>query len=103
MTRAAPTRDDDPVTLADAASHFGLSKGVLKADGLRGKLAMYKLGRQYYTTPNAVREWVERCRVERQDRASISIKDVDSGLYATDRVSSARDALRHSLSGLKSS
>lgn len=101
--RTSPSRDDDPVTLADAANHFGLSKGVLKADGLRGKLTMYKLGRQYYTTPNAVREWVERCRVERQDRASISIKDGGNGLSATDRISSARDALRHRLNGLKSS
>jgi hypothetical protein len=103
MSRTAGTREDDPVTLADAANHFGLSKGVLKADGLRGKLAMYKLGKQYYTTPNAVREWVERCRVERQDRASISIKRDGNGQSVTDRISSAQDALRRNLNGLKSS
>jgi hypothetical protein len=96
-------RDNDPVTLADAANHFRLSKGVLKADGLKGKLAMYKLGRQYYTTPNAVREWVEQCRVERRDRASISINREDNGSSVTERISSAQDALRRSLNELKSS
>jgi len=103
MSRTALDRENDPVTLADAARHFGLSKGVLKADGLRGKLVMYKLGRQYYTTPNAVREWVERCRVERQVHASISIRSDDNGPSVTERISSAQAALRQSLSGQKSS
>ncbi len=52
-------RDDDPVPLRTAAVDFGVSKGLLKDCGLRGELAIYKLGNKYYTTPNAVRKWVE--------------------------------------------
>src|SRR3569833_1253697 len=99
MTRS----DDDPVTLATAAADFRIPKGVLKADGLRGRLAIYKLGKQYYTTPNAVRKWVEKCHVTPKDRASGSIRDESNGLSSTDQVSFARDMLMQTLKPHKSS
>jgi hypothetical protein len=91
-------RDDDPIPLALAAADFGIPKGVLKANGLRGELTMYKLGKQYYTTPNAVREWVRQCHVTPKARVSGSIRDESNSLSETDRVSSARAALMHRLS-----
>jgi hypothetical protein len=57
-------KDDDPITLKTAAADFGVPIGVLKANGIAGKLEIYKLGTRYYTTPNAVRNWVQSCRVE---------------------------------------
>ena len=95
--------DDDPIPLATAAKAFGIPKGVLKANGLRGSLSMYKLGTQYYTTPNAVRRWVEKCHVTPKVRVSGSIRDENNGSSSTDRVSSARDALMNSLNSLRSS
>lgn len=96
-------RENDPITLADAAQHFRLSKGVLKAQGLAGRLAIYKLGRQYYTTPNAVRDWIELCRVERKAPASTLTRNERIGLLETDHGLSAQDALRIELSRHRSS
>ena len=97
------TRDDDPITLKDAAQHFGVPKGVLKVNGLRGILTMFKLGTQYYTTPNAIREWVQKCRVEQKARGSISTRRDGNGLSETARISAAQDALRAMLNGRKNS
>ena len=91
--------DDDLIPLADASADFGFARGSLKAAGLRGELAMYKIGRQYYTSPNAVREWVAlKCRVKAKAPVSGLIRDESNGLSATDRISSARDALLSRLS-----
>lgn len=97
------TRDDDPITLKDAAQHFGVPKGVLKVNGLRGILTMFKLGTQYYTTPNAIREWVQKCRVEQKARGSISTRRDGNGLSETARISAAQDALKQTLNARKSS
>ena len=96
-------RDDDPIPLSTAAADFGLPKGVLKANGLRGDLSMYKLGTQYYTTPNAVRRWVEKCHVTPKARVSGSIRDENNGSSSMDRISSAQAALMTSLSTHRSS
>src|ERR1019366_6071183 len=90
--------DDDPITLADAAAGFHLTKGVLKAAGLRGNLSMFLLGKSYYTTPNAVREWIQKCRVEPKARGSISIDRAGPGPSATEQAMFARAALRQTLS-----
>jgi hypothetical protein len=96
-------RDDDPIPLATAAADFGIPKGVLKANGLRGELSIYKLGTQYYTTPNAVRRWVEKCHVTPKVRVSGSIRDASNGSSSTERIGFAQDALRQALSTHRSS
>jgi hypothetical protein len=96
-------KDDDPIALATAAADFGVPKGVLKANGIAGKLKIYKLGTRYYTTPNAVREWVESCLVEAKAPASISIRRARSGSSETDRASSALAAARATVARLKAS
>jgi hypothetical protein len=94
--------DNDPITLADAASHFKVSKGVLMADGKRGKLEMFLLGKTYYTTPNAIREWVSQCRVAPKARGYISIEHTD-GQSEMARISNVQAAALEMLSGPRSS
>lgn len=94
-------RDDDPIPLATAAADFNVTKGVLKAAGLRGRLEMYKLGKQYYTTPNAVRDWVLKCRVEQKAQGSILINRDEHGSLEMDRSSTARDALMTTLAEIR--
>ena len=91
------SRDNDPVTLADAAQHFNLRKGVLMAEGKRGRLEIFLLGKAYYTTPNAIREWVAKCRVQPKVHGSISTRKDARGPSGTAQISSARDALRRTL------
>lgn len=96
-------RDDDPITLKAAAADFGVPFGVLKANGIAGKLEIYKLGTRYYTTPNAVRNWVQSCRVEPKAPGFTLTRRASNGSSATDRVSSALAAARETAAKLKSS
>src|SRR5665647_420019 len=95
--------DNDPITLAEAAAHFRLTKGVLKAEGLRGNLTMFRLGKTYYTTATAIREWIGKCRVEPKARGFISINGAANGLSETARNLCEQAALSQSLSALRSS
>ncbi len=95
--------DNDPITLKVAAADFGIPVGVLKANGVAGKLEIYKLGTKYYTTPNAVRNWVQSCRVEPRDHGSILTRRARSGLSETDHALSALAAARETALALRSS
>ena len=95
-------RDDDPISLKTAATDFNLSVGVLKASGLRGDLAIYKLGTRYYTTPTEIRKWVESCRVEQKARAFTLTRSESNGSSGTDRASSALAAANETVRMLKS-
>ena len=97
------SRDDDPISLKTAAVDFNLSVGVLKASGLRGDLAIYKLGTRYYTTPTAIRKWVESCRVDQKAPGFTLTRGASNGLSETDRVSSALAAASETVQRLKSS
>lgn len=96
-------RDDDPISLKTAATDFNLSVGVLKASGLRGDLAIYKLGSRYYTTPTAIRKWVESCRVDQTRRDFTLTRSVSSGSSETERASTALAAANETVRMLKSS
>ena len=63
----AVTQDDDTITLKDAAKHFGFSVYTLRTEADRGRLAIYKIGKRYYTTPADVTEMVQQCRVDQKD------------------------------------
>lgn len=99
MTRSA----DDPITLKTAAADFGVPIGVLKANGVAGKLEIYKLGTRYYTTPTAVRNWVQSCRVEPKAPGFTLIRKGNSGSSETERASSALAAARETAAKLKNS
>lgn len=96
------TRDDDAITLKDAASHFGYTVSTLKAEAERGRLTIYKIGKRYYTTPNDIRDMVQKCRVERKARDFTLIRSDSNGSSETDRVSSALAAANETALRLKS-
>jgi hypothetical protein len=79
--------DHDTITLADAAQHFGFTVSTLRAEAGRGRLTIYKIGKRYYTTPNDIREMVEKCRVEQRAPASIVTRRAASTRLETERDS----------------
>ena len=59
---------DEPITLADACKlfpHAKLKLSTLRSEAARGRLEVFRLGRRDYTTPEAMRKMVRRCREER--------------------------------------
>lgn len=97
------TRDDDTVTLKDAAQHFGFSVYTLRTEADRGRLAIYRIGKRYYTTPADVKEMVRQCRVDQKAPDFTSIRIANSGSSETDRASSALAAARETALRLKNS
>lgn len=98
--------DDDPITLKEACEIvFRNTCGVetLRAEAARGNLAIARVGKRYYTTIRDARELLEKCRVEPQGRAYISIPSEERGQSATERIASARAALRKNLNAHKGS
>lgn len=96
-----PTLDTDPITLQDAASHFGFSVWTLRTEADKGRLAIYRIGRKDYTTANDVREMVEKCRVEKKGHASTSTRRASNGPSETDRASSALAAANETVMMLR--
>lgn len=96
-------QDGDIITLKDAAQHFGFSVYALRSEADNGRLAIYKIGRRYYTTPGDIKEMVEQCRVEQKGRDFTSIRAAVSGSSETERVSSALAAARETALRLKNS
>lgn len=97
------TGDDDTITLADAAKHYGYSVYTLRTEADRGRLVIYKIGKRYYTTPADIKGMVAQCRVDLKDRASISIRSVRNTPSETERASSALAAARETAERLKNS
>lgn len=97
------TNDSDPITLKDAAQHFGFTVLTLRAEADKGRLSIYKIGKRYYTTPNDVREMVAKCRVEQKGRDFTLIRNESSGSSETDRASSALAAARETVLRLRNS
>jgi hypothetical protein len=97
------TSDDDTITLADAAKHFGFSVYTLRTEADRGRLVIYKIGKRYYTTPADVKDMVQQCRVDQKVPDYTSIRAAVSGSSEMQRVSSALDAARETALKLKNS
>lgn len=97
------TGNDDPITLKDAASHFGFSVWTLRAEAGRGRLTIYRIGKRDYTTPNDIREMVTKCRVEQKGHGFTLTRGAGSGSSATDRALSARAAANETVLRLRSS
>lgn len=91
--------DEHPITLNAASKEFGMTVHTLRAEADRGRLAVYKIGRRLYTTRTDVFQMVQRCRVQAKARDYTSIRDAGTGSSETERILSARDALRATLTG----
>lgn len=97
------TRDNDTITLKDAARHYGFGVHTLRAEADRGRLAIYKIGKRLYTTPADIRDMVEKCRVEARDQDFTLIRSESSGSSETEQASSARAAANETALRLRNS
>jgi hypothetical protein len=97
--------DTDPITLGDA-SHVVLrgivSVSALRAEINRGNLVAFRIGKNTFTTPAAVREMMEKCRVKPSLPASISDPTTEPGSSATVDATSELASLKASVQMLKS-
>lgn len=96
-------QDTDTITLKDAAQHFRFSVWTLRTQAERGHLAIYKIGRRFYTTPGDVKEMIQRCRVDQKARDFTLIRGANSGLSETDKHLSALAAANETALKLKNS
>ena len=97
--------DDEPLPLAEACKLFPyarLTPSTLRAEHIRGRLVIFRLGKRDYTTFASMKEMVRKCQDAARPRDSISIQNASSGLSETERVSSAQAALSQSVAMLKS-
>lgn len=101
MVHLNMTSDTDPITLQDAAQHFGFTVLTLRAEAGRGRLTIYKIGRRYYTTPGDIREMVTKCRVDQKARDFTSIRTARNGPSETARSASALAAANETVQRLK--
>ncbi len=97
------TEDGDTITLKDAAQRFRFSGYTLRTEAERGRLAIYRIGHKYYTTPADIKEMVRQCRVDQKVRDFTSIRSAISGPSETERASSALAAARETALRLKNS
>ena len=96
--------DTDPITLTEASE---LLRGVvtvsaLRAEVKRGNLAVERIGKNLFTTPAAIRDMREKCRVNQPRPASISGKTTEPGSSGTKEHSDELAALKASVTALKS-
>lgn len=108
MTAPRPetwTEDARPITLNEACSlfHGSLTPSTLWAENKRGRLAIFKIGRRYYTTKADVTNMVEACRVNQLDPGSTSTGREKHGPSETERVQSAQAAVKASVIKLRKS
>lgn len=107
-TQPAPSWDDDtPITLDEACEVLfrgAIKSATLMAEADRGNLRLEKIGRRFFTTPEAIREMRTRCRVQEKKQGSDSGKTAteESGSSKMDRDTAAQAALKKMLAGLKS-
>lgn len=95
---------DEPITLTEASRV--ILRGVVTVSALRseirrGNLAVERIGKNLYTTPAAIREMRDKCRVVPSHPDSISEKTTEPGLSGTGEKTSELDALKASVSALK--
>jgi hypothetical protein len=94
-------RDDMPITLAQAAEIFGIGVATLRAEANRGRLTVYRIGRQDRTTINDIRQMVELCRVEPKAPASIVTRRAANTSSAT--VAASLDSAQQTVLRLRNS
>jgi len=96
--------DTDPITLKEACELVFKGKiGVtsLRAAAAGGKLSIFRIGRQDFTTLRDVREFIEQCRAESHRPASTTTRREIRGLSVMARDSSALAAIDNNLRKLR--
>jgi len=71
--------DTDPITLTEASRvvlRGVVSVSALRSEVRRGNLAVEKIGKNLYTTPAAIREMRDKCRVQQNLPDSTSIESI---------------------------
>lgn len=107
MRALADLMDTDPITLREAASIIlrgVVSESALRAEIKRGNLAVERIGKNLFTTPAAIREMREKCRVMPNPRDSTSEKtatETRSGSSATGTATDELAALNATVKALK--
>jgi len=106
MSRAlADLLDLDPITLTEASTvvlRGVVSVSALRAEIRRGNLAVERIGKNLYTTPAAIREMRDRCRVKPHLQDSTSDRTIEPGSSATKERTTEQAALKASVAALKS-
>ncbi len=106
MTRPlADLLDTDPITLSEASEvvlRGVIGVAALRAEIRRGNLAVERIGKNLFTTPAAIREMREKCRVQPPRLVSISAPMTEPGSSATKEKTSELAALKASVTALKS-
>jgi hypothetical protein len=95
--------DDSAIPLRTAAKLSGFTVSTLRAEAVRGRLVIYRIGRRDYTSIANIRQMVKLCRVQPKGRDCISSQETANGLSETERTSSAQAALNQSVIALKQS
>lgn len=101
-----PDREEyQPITLDEACLIFrgSLTKATLWAEHKRGRLAIFKIGRRYYTTKFDVEFMVSKCRAAAKAPGYISTRNVGRLPSETERVQSAQAAVKASVIKLRKS
>lgn len=105
MRPLADLIDTDPITLTEASRvvlRGVVSVSALRAEMNRGNLMTMKIGKNLFTTPAAIREMMEKCRVRPPHPASISAPTTEPGSSATKDTANELAALKASVTALKS-
>lgn len=96
MRALAAIADDDPITLGEASEivlRGAVSEQTLRAEIRRGNLQVERLGRNLFTTPNYIKAWREKCRVQQSRHASISGETRKAGGSGSSATATATDEL----------
>ncbi len=98
--------DTDPITLTEASEivlRGIVSVSALRTEISRGNLSAERIGRNLFTTPAAIREMREKCRVQNpQDSTSGKTVVATSGSSETKTATDELAALKASVTALKS-
>jgi hypothetical protein len=95
--------DTDPITIGEASRLLRgiVSESALRSEIRKGNLIAYRIGKNLFTTPAALNEMREKCRVQQNRPDSTSEKTIEPGSSATATATDELAALKATVRGLK--
>jgi hypothetical protein len=95
--------DTDPITIGEASRLLRgiVSESALRSEIRKGNLIAYRIGKNLFTTPQAIREMRDKCRVTPNRPDSTSEKTTEPGSSATATGTDELAALKAIELGLK--
>lgn len=85
-----------PISLKDASARVlrgNVSVSALRTEARRGNLDTFKIGKNLYTTEEAIREMIDRCRVQPSQPDSSTDETKTDGSSGTEEETFEPDAL----------